>query len=279
MGRPKITEELLEKSTSHINKNEIIEFHKWHDFNTTRKHFNLTHSQYKYLRKKYDLKMDKETTINRRKATKFERYGDENYNNMDKNKSTKLKRYGSETYNNPERQVKTSRERWGDNYNNRTQCAETKLLRHGSSTYNNMTKNKYTKLQRYGNENYNNMEKHIESSKICNKEEDNMYIKLVNIFGSDDVIRQYYDKDRYPFHCDFYIKSKDLFIEYQGFWTHHTHPFDETNEEDLKQVKLWESKDTDFCRNAIYTWTDLDVKKRKIAEKNNLNIKFIYPKR
>ena len=52
MGRPKITEELLEKSTSHINKDEIIEFHKWHDFNTTRKHFNLTHSQYKYLRKK-----------------------------------------------------------------------------------------------------------------------------------------------------------------------------------------------------------------------------------
>ena len=104
------------------------------------------------------------------------------------------------------------------------------------------------------------------------------YIKLVNIFGIDDVVRQYYDKDRYPFHCDFYIKSKDLFIEYQGFWTHHTHPFDETNEEDLKQVKLWESKDTDFFRNAIYTWTDLDVKKRKIAENNNLNIKFIYPK-
>ena len=42
--------------------------------------------------------------------------------------------------------------------------------------------------------------------------EDVFYSKLLLIFDSEDIIRQYYD-DRYPFNCDFYIKSKDLFIE------------------------------------------------------------------
>lgn len=37
--------------------------------------------------------------------------------------------------------------------------------------------------------------------------------KLVEVFGKCDVVRQYFDRERYPFKCDFYIKSIDLFIE------------------------------------------------------------------
>ena len=36
--------------------------------------------------------------------------------------------------------------------------------------------------------------------------------KLIEKFGIEDVIYQYMD-ERYPFNCDFYIKSLDLFIE------------------------------------------------------------------
>ena len=54
---------------------------------------------------------------------------------------------------------------------------------------------------------------------------------LLIIFEKDDIIRQYYDKDRYPFNCDFYIKSKDLFIEYQGHPSHGYCPFNRNNRE------------------------------------------------
>ena len=46
------------------------------------------------------------------------------------------------------------------------------------------------------------------------REEDNYYKQLLSIYSSEDIVRQYYDKERYPFHCDFYIKSEDLFIEF-----------------------------------------------------------------
>ena len=37
------------------------------------------------------------------------------------------------------------------------------------------------------------------------------------------------------------------------------------------KLKLWESKNTKFYRNAIITWTCRDVIKRNIANMNNLN--------
>ena len=38
-----------------------------------------------------------------------------------------------------------------------------------------------------------------------------------------------YKSELYPFNCDFYIKSLDLYIEIQGSWTHGDHPFDKNN--------------------------------------------------
>ena len=67
------------------------------------------------------------------------------------------------------------------------------------------------------------------------KQEKDYYNYLVNKYGKDDVLYQYTDS-RYPYSCDFYIKSKDLFIELNLHWTHGGHPFDKNNAEDL--VKL-----------------------------------------
>jgi hypothetical protein len=61
-----------------------------------------------------------------------------------------------------------------------------------------------------------------------------------------------------------------------GFWTHGTHPFDETNEEDLKFAAELETRDSEWSRIFLYTWTDLDVRKLETAKKNNLNYKVIY---
>ena len=94
------------------------------------------------------------------------------------------------------------------------------------------------------------------------------------------IIKQYFDKEQYPFRCDFYIKSEDLFIEVHGNWTHGGRPFDPQDIECQKQLAEWEekAKTSNYYKNAIYTWTDLDVRKVETAKQNNLNFEVIYYK-
>ncbi len=84
-----------------------------------------------------------------------------------------------------------------------------------------------------------------------------------------DIIRQY-KSDVYPFYCDFYIPSLDLYIECNYHWTHGGKPFENTDEDNIK-LEQWKSKNTKYYYNAINTWTNLDVKKKNIAKQNNLN--------
>lgn len=102
------------------------------------------------------------------------------------------------------------------------------------------------------------------------KLEDRCYAVLCDKFGERDVSRQYRSK-RYPFPCDFYIRSLDLYVEMNLSWTHGGHFYDATDSADIDKVALWRSKDTDYYRNAIYTWTVRDVLKRNAAAVNNLN--------
>lgn len=95
-----------------------------------------------------------------------------------------------------------------------------------------------------------------------------------------DTIRQYLDKDRYPFKVDFYVPSLDLFIECHYSEFHQYEPFDPTNEEHLERLKCLQSKADEKLKQTgkeskyhkmIYTWTDLDVRKRQCAIDNKLN--------
>ena len=110
------------------------------------------------------------------------------------------------------------------------------------------------------------------------KVEVDYYNYLLSIYNKEDICHPYIDKDRYPFKCDFYIKSEDKFIEVHGNWTHGGRPFDPNDEECKKQLEIWQekAKTSQFYQNAIYTWTDLDVRKAKIAKANNLNFEVIY---
>ena len=102
------------------------------------------------------------------------------------------------------------------------------------------------------------------------KLEEVVYDLLCKQFSKDDVIRQYSSK-KYPFNCDFYIKSLDLYIECNFHWTHGGHFFDENNEEDQKTLQKWKDNGTQFFLNAIETWTKRDVLKLKAAIENKLN--------
>ena len=50
-------------------------------------------------------------------------------------------------------------------------------------------------------------------------------------------LKTQYKSDVYPFACDYYIPSLDLYIEYNGTWTHGGHFFDKDNHNDLQVLE------------------------------------------
>ena len=106
------------------------------------------------------------------------------------------------------------------------------------------------------------------------KPEEQMYDELVDVFGKMNVERNYNQDERYPFRCDFYIKSYDMFIELNATWFHGNHFFNDEDERDVEVLNLWKAKLKNghvAYKGAIYTWTFNDVRKRKMAEANKLN--------
>lgn len=106
------------------------------------------------------------------------------------------------------------------------------------------------------------------------KSEIHMYDMLVFRFGRDDVEHQYKHDKRYPFMCDFYVRSLDLFIELNASWTHGGHWFGDDIDDEIVLDKWWSKvheNGSSYYRAAIETWTVRDVKKRKTAIENNLN--------
>nr|DAP54545.1 MAG TPA: zinc-ribbon domain protein [Caudoviricetes sp.] len=104
----------------------------------------------------------------------------------------------------------------------------------------------------------------------CSKEEKIIFECLINRFN---IIPQY-KSEKYPFSCDFYIQELDLYIEFQGFWTHGKHVFDKLSEKDLKTISEWQQKANEGHKAyhmAIEVWTIYDPLKRKTAKENNLN--------
>ena len=107
-------------------------------------------------------------------------------------------------------------------------------------------------------------------SGCSSKVEIDFYKYLINTFSFENVDPQHYD-NQYPYSCDFFIPGLDLYIEIQGSWTHGKHPFNPGDKKDNEKLNYWKSKDSEYYNNAIYTWTDLDVRKRACARDNHLN--------
>lgn len=253
----------------------------------------------------------------KRKQTNLDRYGVENTfqskeltkDNVEKAKQTNLIRYGFESASQSDVVKAKNRETFltnhpgysspsqlpgvGDKISQVVKSDEVKKKKedtfqlkygvsYGLQSPNIMQKKLETTLARYGTPYYPNKEKEYQTKKknnsfnISNPEE-KMYADLCNQYGKDNVLRQY-KEDRYPFVCDFYIPSEDLFIEYNGTWTHGGHPFNPDNLDDIFTLEQWQEKALDhpYYKSAIYTWTDLDVRKQKIAKENNLNYLVIY---
>ena len=246
----------------------------------------------------------------------LEKYGTSHFINLEKRKKTCLEKYGVSHFENKEKAKITCLKKYGvdscfKNKDIRNKIKTTCINKYGADSYSKteeyklnrklnkdfiVNKQKQTMLKKYGVDNYTKTKfykeymKNDEVQKIrkikeynskkknntfnTSKPEELIFNKLKSKFP--DVIHHYTTDSRYPFECDFYIPSKDLFIELHFHWTHGKEPFNENNVNHVKQLNLWKSKTTKFYKIAINVWTNRDVKKLKIANKNNLNYKIFY---
>lgn len=148
-----------------------------------------------------------------------------------------------------------------------------------------LQKRKNTCLKKYG------VEYILNNQEIANKR---LYtLKRNHTFNTSKIEQQFkeyleqnypndfeyqYKSELYPYNCDFYIKSLDLYIEIQGNWTHGGHPFNENNQDDINRLNEMKQKNSKYYQNAIETWTIRDINKRNIAKQNNLNYLEIFTK-
>lgn len=207
--------------------------------------------------------------------------------------NTKELLYGDKNYNNKEKLINTLSKRTDEEIRNITnKSKQTRLLKNDGkyfsdesinkikeTTYNRYGVDSFTKTQQF-KEFISTQQQNIQNKQYKTKKDNHSFNKskiekeLENYFIENNIkyISQY-RSDEYPFSCDFYFPDSNYYIEVQGNWTHGRHPFDNTNTDDIEILNKWKSKSekSKFYKNAIYVWTEHDVKKRNIAKENGLN--------
>ena len=223
------------------------------------------------------------------KQTCLKRYGVEYTGQIEeakeKSKKTCLEKYGSEYYIGSkyclEKTIEFSRQNYNVDWFTKSEeiknkAKETMLRRYGVEYSMQIPKNKeymsylmssYEMQERR----YNTMKRNHTFNSSSTEEELFLYIES----RFPKVVRQYKDKNRYPYFCDFYIPELDYFIELQGYYTHGKHPFDPNSNEDLQLIEYYKRKYGEDCQ-PITIWSIKDVEKRDCAKRNHLNFKEVW---
>jgi len=275
-----------------------------HSAKETVKHFNITLGNLTVFQNHYGIRKPKNLCQVHNKKTCLAKYGDPNYNNKDQGKKTCLEKYGVENPFQAEQFKEKAEQTKVDRYNNPHyvnpgKAKETCLEKYGVTSVNKLDlikeRKKESCLEHYGVEypmqsdivkakyDFKQISEKVFETKKQNgttntsKIQANTVSVLKEIYGADDILTEY-KEERYPYHCDIYIKSLDQFIELNLFFTHGGHPYDSTNEEDIKLLNTWKAKaDTSkFFENAIRVWTELDPEKQLCAKNNKLNYLMFY---
>lgn len=164
---------------------------------------------------------------------------------------------------------------------------ETCLVRYGVSvpfiTPESRAKAKVSVLAKYGVDNVSKLQvvrdkifrtKALHGTFSTSKPAERIGEVLRNIFGTSNVKSEYDEDPRYPFHCDFYVQTRNgIFIEVNIFKSHGGHFFDIESAEDLSMLSFWQERavDSKFYANAVHVWTGSDVRKRDAARLGELN--------
>ena len=113
------------------------------------------------------------------------------------------------------------------------------------------------------------------------KAEDEIYEIIKSVYK--DCEHHHFD-DVFPYNVDFYIPSLNLYIEYQGSHFHNRRAFFGSKDDTIEYNEILEKANKQRNENGkdgqyaamLYTWTDLDVRKRNEAFDKNLNYLEIY---
>lgn len=197
-----------------------------------------------------------------------------------KQKETNIDRYGtiSPLQNNviKSKTIETNIDRYGTSISQQSDIVKHKIAKSNRET----CEKKYgvTNISKLPNINIQrNNTKRENNTFNTSTQEDDAFILLSILFN--DIVRQYSD-ERYPFNCDFYIPSLDLFIECNFSWTHGGHIYDENNIEDYTIAQKWYNSESKYYNNAFETWVVRDRNKYKYLKKLNhiifWNIKDVY---
>lgn len=217
------------------------------------------------------------------KRTNLERYGSESYLQCDdykkKNKET-LERLGVTNVFQLEDVKKKSKEtmvkKYGVEHNTQNKEIAMKVANSIHNNWKHKTEEELKKLSEIYSESTKRCLDKINATKrkngTFNTSKPEQKIKELLEERFPDTKYQYSSKS-YPYLCDFYIPCLDLYIEFQGLWSHGKHPFNSNDQEDIKKLESWKqrSERSEFYKNAISVWTVSDPLKRKTAKENNLN--------
>ena len=223
------------------------------------------------------------------KQTCLKRYGVEYTGQIEeakeKSKKTCLEKYGSEYYIGSkdclEKTIEFSRQNYNVDWFTKSEeiknkAKETMLRRYGVEYSMQIPKNK--EYMSYLMSSYEMQERRYNAMKRnhtfnSSSAEEELFLYIESRFPK--VVRQYKDKNRYPYFCDFYIPELDYFIELQGYYTHGKHPFDPNSNEDLQLIEYYKNKYGEDCQ-PITIWSIKDVEKRDCAKRNHLNFKEVW---
>ena len=223
------------------------------------------------------------------KQTCLKRYGVEYTGQIEeakeKSKKTCLEKYGSEYYIGSkdclEKTIEFSRQNYNVDWFTKSEeiknkAKKTMLRRYGVEYSMQIPKNK--EYMSYLMSSYEMQERRYNTMKRnhtfnSSSAEEELFLYIESRFPK--VVRQYKDKNRYPYFCDFYIPELDYFIELQGYYTHGKHPFDPNSNEDLQLIEYYKNKYGEDCQ-PITIWSIKDVEKRDCAKRNNLNFKEVW---
>lgn len=148
-----------------------------------------------------------------------------------KRRQTKAERFGDPTYNNAKAAAATKISKYGNPFN-LEKCKQTWLARYGVPNPFKQQNSKTTESQK-------RLQEEVKAKRLAtlkangtfstSKQESDALLALKQAFKD---VKTQYKSSKYPFSCDFYIPSKDMYIELNCSWTHGPHAFDASNEDD-----------------------------------------------
>ena len=277
-----------------ISKEDILQYYNEenHTIDESSKYFGVSFGMFIRILKYYGIHKDKDKHVEQIKKTKSDKYGDENYNNRDKAKETCLEKYGVDNpFKDREKIVISYLEKLGvDHPMQDAEIAERCASNHDYEEIHRKGVETYFVKTGYTNPSYNpesikkNLQTRIANGVFDSPGESNVEKRFEKIlkrkFGE---VKTHYRDSRYArgtgymFECDFYIPSKDLFIELNAHPSHGKHPFVGSESDNLLLEEL-KRNTTPWNNKVIETWTQRDVEKMVVAKQNKLNYIVIYPK-